>query len=273
MRLRVSRSGARPERVDARLWAGTGLPAVIAAVLLASGCQPQLVVGTWACPVPDAGQLMSIDVPWTTGFETGFCDYARAGGLCFADADASYQIVDTPVHGGGHAAAFSLTSDPSKAGTQARCYLQGALPPAALYGAWFYVPAPAKNTGNWNLVHFQGGTPSAWHTLWDVSVVTATDGSLSLYLYDNLTASVRMPDVTRPLPIGSWVHVELRLVRAKDATGEVALYQDGTLLLERTGLVTDDSDLGQWYVGDLTSSLTPPDSTLYVDDVTIRAAP
>ena len=53
----------------------------------------------------------------------------------------------------------------------------------------------------------------------------------------------------------------------------MALYQDGALLLEVTGIVTDDTDVAQWYVGNLAKALTPPDSTLYVDDVTIRAGP
>jgi hypothetical protein len=62
------------------------------------------------------------------------------------------------------------------------------------------------------------------------------------------------------------------LKRAADATGEVALYQDGELLIQATDLITDDSSWGQWYVGNLAQGLTPPDSTLYVDDVTLRAA-
>ena len=32
---------------------------------------------------------------------------------------------------------------------------------------------------------------------------------------------------------------------------------------------TDDSNFGQWYVGNYADGLEPADSTLYVDDVTI----
>lgn len=35
-----------------------------------------------------------VQVPWTTGFETGFCDYQRSGGICYSAPDASYEIVD-----------------------------------------------------------------------------------------------------------------------------------------------------------------------------------
>jgi len=58
---------------------------------------------------------------------------------------------------------------------------------------------------------------------------------------------------------------------AADATGAVALYQDGEELLEVTNLITDDSTWGQWYVGNLATGLRPADSKLYVDDVTIRS--
>jgi hypothetical protein len=43
------------------------------------------------------------------------------------------------------------------------------------------------------------------------------------------------------------------------------------LVQEATGIVTDAFDYHHWYVGNLASSLTPPDSTIYVDDVTIAA--
>jgi hypothetical protein len=179
--------------------------------------------------------------------------------------------VDAPVHGGRSAAAFSVSSDPSGNGVQARCFREGTLPREARYGAWFYIPVLAANTGNWNLIHFQGGDDL--HNLWDVSLGTADDGSLYVYLFDFLNGSIRTPNPAPEVPIGSWFQLEFRLRRAMDATGEVALYQDGALLMELTGLRTDDTDFGQWYVGNYADGLMPPDSTLYVDDVTIRAVP
>jgi hypothetical protein len=243
---------------------------------LSSACEPELVVGEW-CP-PGAGQEPGnrskvVEAPWSTGFELGFCDYREAGGFCYTgDTDASYSIVEAPVHGGRRAAAFTVSRDQQGDGRQTRCFREGALPREARYGAWYYVPAGADNTGNWNLMHFQGGDDL--HHLWDVSMVSADDGSLSLYPLSLLTPTpiqAPLPDV----PIGSWFHIEFRLLRAKDATGEIALYQDGALIYERTGIVTDDTDFGQWYVGNLSLShpVGLPPSTLYVDDVTIETVP
>lgn len=255
--------------------AGAGLLLAV----LPCACEPELVVGKWACPPPDADQAPAnpdkvLDAPWATGFENGFCDYTRAGGICYTSPDASYQIVDEPVHSGDHAAAFFVTSDPAKRGTQTRCFREGALPRDALYGAWFYVPSRAANNGNWNLVHFQGGTAGgALHGLWDVSLRSADDGKLFVYLFDFLRGAIRMPNAAPEVPIGAWFHLEFRLRRASDATGEVALYQDGALVFERKATATDDTDFGQWYVGNYADALTPSDSTLYVDDVTVRVAP
>ena len=215
-----------------------------------------------------------VEAPWSTGFEQGFCDYRLAGGFCYTgDTDASYSTVEAPVHGGRRAAAFTISRDPVGDGRQTRCVREGALPREARYGAWYYVPAGADNTGNWNLMHFQGGDDL--HHLWDVSMVSADDGSLSLYVISLLSPPPPMQTPPPDVPIGSWFHIEFRLLRAKDATGEIALYQDGALIDERTGIVTDDTDFGQWYVGNLSLSNPPglPPSTLYVDDVTIRTGP
>lgn len=246
---------------------------------LSSGCEPELIVGAWTCPGPapaaDGGTVgffdKVVDVEWTTGFETDFCDYMRAGGFCYSSPAASYGVVDTPVHGGRSAAKFSVIGDVDVDGGQARCFREGALPRDARYGAWFQVPSPATNTGNWNLMHFQGGAPNDFHGLWDVSLGSNDDGSLYLYLFDFLGPGARRPaDTTAlPVPIGTWFHVELRLQRAPDATGEAALYLDGALVLGFTDLPTDDSAYAQWYVGNLANDLSPADSTIYVDDVTI----
>jgi hypothetical protein len=215
-----------------------------------------------------------VDAPWSTGFEAGFCDYERAGGFCYADLDATYEAVEMPVHVGQRAAAFSVTSDSSLDGGQTRCFLEGSLPRDATYGAWFYLPVSATNTGNWNLMHFQGGTPLGLHGLWDVSLGSAEDGSLFLYALDFLNGPMYRPTGGAPsVPIGEWFHVEFRLRRAADETGAIALHQDGELLVELSGIRTDDTEFGQWYVGNLADALVPADSTVYVDDVSIVPMP
>lgn len=57
----------------------------------------------------------------------------------------------------------------------------------------------------------------------------------------------------------------------REPTGVFELYVDGVEALSLTDLVTDDSETGEWYVGNLATQLQPRPNTLYVDDVTISA--
>jgi hypothetical protein len=244
-------------------------------------CEPNLVVGKYDClgSTADGGAAENVDavdapvaMPWSTSFESGFCDYAAVDGYCYAAARASYQIVTTPVHSGSHAAAFSVVADTAFDGIQARCVRQGRLPSAAYYSAFFFIPSAPTAANNWNLMHFRGGDATAQHGLWDVSLAPQTDGSLRLFVFDFLHTMTR--NTTAPaVPVGSWFKLEVYLQRAADTTGELAVYQDGQLALSLTSLVTDDSSDGQWYVGNLAFSLTPAESTIYVDDVSIRETP
>jgi hypothetical protein len=249
---------------------------VLAALIGLPGCEPRLIVGKWICqeaetPIPD--KTAPIEAPWSTGFEDRFCGYAQAGGFCYTDMDgrASYEIVTSPVHSGHYSAAFSVVSD-DRASLQARCVRQGALPAAAYYGAWYFIPRSATtDSGLWNLIHFQGGDVSAQHGLWDITLVSAPNGDLQLVVYDFLNGVGRMPPSRHAVPIGSWFHLQFYLKRAADATGEIALYLDGQQLLEVKAVITDDSDFGQWYVGNYADGVLPSDSVLYVDDVTISS--
>jgi hypothetical protein len=246
-----------------------------------AGCDPTLVVGSSTCTpavrageegfVPGAGADQAV-TSWSTDFEYGFCDYSHALGFCYSDPDGSFEIVDTPARSGAHAAAFTIDTEGLDA--QSRCVREGLLPVSAAYGAWFYVPSAPTATDNWNLIHFQGVTGNApQHNLWDVSLQIGGDGLLHLFLRDFLGTAGPLPDIALEAPVGAWFHVEFELVRAADATGRVLLRQDGQELFSASSIVTDDSDWGQWYIGNLARSLTPPESTVYVDDITLRALP
>jgi hypothetical protein len=254
---------------------GRSLALAFAALSGGFACEPELSVGTWTCSKDGSAAVASsptdpIALPWSAGFEDRFCDYTEPAGFCYGDALATYRTVASPVHSGRHAAAFSVNSADADA-QQTRCVRQGTLPNAAYYGAWYFIPASATNTDLWNLLHFRGGDGGAYHGLWDVSLENGPGGSLELFVFDFLNGEILRPGTPTPVPIGSWFHVQLYLERARSATGRVALYQDGEVLFDRQNLVTDDSSYGQWYVGNLAHALTPPASTLYVDDVTIRA--
>jgi hypothetical protein len=254
--------------------------AVGAAILFcaANACEPTVIVGHRACSESAGDATVAPDpttpvtLPWSTGFEAGFCDYALPSGFCFATGSGSFSIVTSPVHSGQYAAAFSVRGD-ADAG-QARCVQQGVFPSTAYFGAWYYVPAPAVNSSNWNLLHFQGGADGGLpaQSLWDVSLVNQGDGgALSVILFDPMPHPAPALGAVPPIPIGQWFHLELYFKRASDATGELTLWQDDVKAADLSGLVTDNTDWGQFYVGNLANALVPPASTIYVDDVTIAA--
>ena len=252
----------------------------LALAALSLACEPKLVVGKWSCAGDDnaggEGNSAALDepitAPWSTGFENGFCDYLAAG-FCYAAERAAYETVTTPAHSGRFAAAFSVVADGALDGYQTRCVRQGELPAAAHYSAYFFIPVAPSAGNNWNLLHFRGGDGVVFHGLWDVTLAVESDGTLSVVVFDHLRQAT-LPTTGLPaVPVGAWFQLEVYLQRAADDTGAFAVYQDGALGLELLDLSTDDSSLGQWYVGNLAASLTPSDNTLYVDDVSIRPAP
>jgi hypothetical protein len=259
---------------------------VAVSVILLNACSSDILLANWVCKPsgsvdhPDSG---SSDAgtefsPWGTSFENGFCDYSSEGnGSCYTShGAATFGIVEAPVHVGHYAAAFTVVGDGSNtdSGTNSRCHRDGELPSEAYYGAWFYVPTLATNSGNWNLIHFQGRNTTTeketWRGEWDVSLVNNANGGLRLTVRDYVEGS-SIPEVndSPPIPIGTWFHLVVFLKVASDPTGEFAVYQDGTKIMKATNLITHSFVYGQWYVGNVATNLNPSRSTLYVDDVSV----
>ncbi|HWA73484.1 MAG TPA: hypothetical protein VG937_14160 [Polyangiaceae bacterium] len=237
-----------------------------------TACEPKLVVADWECPGTDAGASerpnIPVELPWATGFERGFCDYQRVSGFCYTAG--SFEITSSETHTGRAAASFSIQSD-DDALHQSRCVRQGIFPTEAYYSAWYFIPNRAINEANWNLFFYQSGDPNTSDMLdknWDVSIHDAANGDLSLFL--RAAGTTVGVGETPVIPIAAWFRIEVFFRRAADATGEVTLFQDGRQIASVSGVITDKWNWGQWYVGNLADGLTPSESTVYVDDVSIR---
>ena len=253
--------------------AGADLDASVDAVLDASA-DVDADSGADAGADADAG-LTPIPFPWSTSFENGSAnaDFTAPDSLCYILGGGFFQLVTSPAHTGTHSISFAVNTDTDSSDeSQARCFLSGILPASAYYGAWYYLPATAVNAGNWNLIHFQGSTgPSGTpENLWDISLVSSSDGQLHLTVHDffdatDYDAGAGIP----PIPIKTWFHLQVFLQRAADSTGRFTLYQDGQIALDLTGIKTDDTAWGQFFVGSLATALTPASYTLNVDDMTV----
>jgi hypothetical protein len=258
------------------------VPATLALAWLGLACEPTVIIGS--CPEASAvgsGEAGAtgvstdggaVTVPWSTGFEDGLCGYYSAQGYCYARHDASLKIVSSPVHSGKFAAAFTVNGDATTADrSQARCVRQGAMPKSAYYGAWYFIPELQISDGNWNLFHFLGGVSEAdSHALWDISLANDGDGGLKLSVFNFLTGTHPGTSGVPSIPINSWFHVGIQILRSAQPNGAITVYQNGAVALQLSDLITDDTDWGQWYVGNYARKLVPSLSTVYVDDVTIR---
>jgi hypothetical protein len=250
--------------------------------VLASGCEPPLVVGDLQCSPAEGGAPARtangafnegpLPAPWQTSFDDGFCGYKYRAGFCYSDPDSSYRLVTSPVHTAPFAAAFDMQPSDAGGARQTRCVREGVFPGEAYYGAWYYVPSELSAAHNWNLFHFQGGMAGQrLDGLWDVSMDDSS-GALSAYVLDLKTNHRYAPTASTAIPLDRWFQLEFYLKSASDTTGEVALYQDGDELVRVSGVVTNDTPFTQWYVGNFAGTIAPnsPTSSLYVDDVSVR---
>jgi len=279
---RVSLLGERRSGKRRRWFTWVGSMAMLATLPVVGACAPKVSAGVWQCSgdggTSDGGagpaDTDPVAMPWSTGFEEGFCDYTKVAGYCYGDDP--YVLVTEPHHlGGRFSAEFKVKGGGLE---QTRCVRQGVLPEAAYYGAWYFIPEPLTDPGTaWNLFHFAGGDSSGPRlpALWDVHLAKIPQTEdWELVVYDPVSPppdnTYRSADPKR-VPFGKWFHIELFLKRASDNTGEIALYQDGVQLFEHVNLRSDASKFSQWYVGDWAEDATPADSSLFVDDVSIRA--
>src|SRR5437773_3543233 len=73
-----------------------GWVSVLAVLPLLGACAPKVSAGEWQCPsdggASDDGTSKAplitdpVTVPWSTGFEDGFCDYTELAGYCYGDS-------------------------------------------------------------------------------------------------------------------------------------------------------------------------------------------
>jgi hypothetical protein len=144
--------------------------------------------------------------------------------------------------------------------------------PDAYYGAWFFIPATLQ-INSWLSLHHFGYHPTAGSTdtmpVWDFHVYPTASGSLAARLYES--SSTRSFEQTNPLVVApaTWVHFEIRFRKAADASGQITVWQDGTQILDVTGIVTAPTEWGQWDAGGGSNDTTPTPSTVYLDDATI----
>jgi hypothetical protein len=240
--------------------------AVACGVLGAGGCGRHVPLGD----VGDGGAA----ILWAATFEPGdLSEWTSDGqGGSYRDPTAPLPAVTmTQAHRGHYAGSTTFTTVPGFT-SLSYLYRDQPSPPVAYYSAWFYIPSSFAVKSYLSLSHFLCSFTNDDQNLvpiWDVNIYPRPDGSLVAHLLDYRTFSNTEQLVPIPVPVDAWVHFEVMMRKAADATGEVAVWQDDAPILDIQNVITTPTDRVQWDAGGSSDSLVPPTGVVYVDDAAI----
>ena len=95
---------------------------------------------------------------------------------------------------------------------------------------------------------------------------------MAAQLYNYVTTFDRQQLSPIAVPIGQWVHFEVFLKKASDATGQLTVWQDDVEILDAEGVVTAETDWIEWSVGGASNDVAPAPAFVYIDDATISVS-
>jgi hypothetical protein len=244
--------------------------AVAGALLAMGGCSREVHLGS----VGDG----AANLLWSATFEPGDLSEWRGDGQGGIDAQnilVSPSVTADVAHGGAYAGKSTVMP---AAGMDSLNYFYRIepSPDAAYYGVWIYI-APGFAVGSWlSVVHFRGShTAEGTNTFafWDINLYPQPDGSLTAQLYNYVTLYDRQQTNPIPVPIGRWVHFEVFLKKAFDATGQLKVWQDDVEILDAEGVITAvDTAWMEWCVGGASDNIFPAPGLVYIDDATISVS-
>jgi len=216
----------------------------------------------------------SANLLWSGTFEPGnlseWTSDGRGGTYVENTSTAPSPTMDR-AHGGQYAGISTVTP---MMGMPSASYLYRfqPSPTEAYYSAWYYIPASLTVRGWLSLSHFwcsRTGDGKNLFPMWDVNLYPRVDGSLVAHLYNFVTQTNVEQIAPIPVPIAAWVHLEVLLRKASDATGRIAVWQDGVPILDNPAVITAETPWLQWAVGAASDDVVPTPATVYVDDAAI----
>jgi Polysaccharide lyase len=243
--------------------------AVAGAAIGAAGCSREVHLGSIG---DGAANLL-----WSATFEPGDLSEWTGDGQGGTDAEniAIAPAVTTDVAHSGQYAGKSTVMPASGMDSINYFFRLQPSPGEAYYGAWVYV-APGFAVGSWlSVVHFRGsytGDGTNTFPTWDINLYPQPDGSLAAQLYNYVTQIDLQQSNPIPVPTARWVHFEVFLKKASDATGQFKVWQDDVEILDAEGVVTAQTDWMEWSVGGASNNVAPSPGLVYIDDATISVS-
>lgn len=243
--------------------------ALLSALLALVACDPNVVIGAIRADgnggAGAGGAATSGGGGATLLFEArhevDLSDWTSDGsdeGYLYCPADQAV-VTTARVHSGSGSVRISIDT---AGGATPICQMLRRTPSArAYYGAWFFVERDHQAFDWWTIFFFKTKTTSHW----DLGMYR--DGYTSFGLYDHAHNESTFASAMPRLPIARWFQIEAYLAYAPDMPTELEVWLDGTSMLRLT-LDEAPSDLF-WGLGNEAGGLSPSESTLYIDDVTI----
>jgi hypothetical protein len=242
---------------------GAALAAMLIVLPFVAGCGPRMDLGS--------------DVLWASLFEGGTFDEwtSIAGGSANAfPSPNTIAVSNAYAHHGRYAAL--LTIDAGSDGTQANTGLvrKGGLPAEAYYSAWYYLPRTITVGTFWILFKLRlrtdAGDANTEDEFYDLELVNADDGSLTLLLYDHRSgANVPLVFPAPVVPVSEWFQLEAFYRNAQDASGRLTIWLTGRQVVDVTGQPMAPTSWVEWDVVNVGENLMPSAAVVAIDDCAV----
>ena len=194
---------------------------------------------------------------------------ADAGGY-YADAGPP-RYSEAHAHSGSGAAEVTIDTSTNTAGTIARLYRRVERN-SAYYSAWFYLLEDHTPSQWWSIFLFRAVKDRSQSIdLWDVDLIREDD-RLTLSIYDHRRSDVIDVPSKPTIPIAEWFQLEAYLEFGPGRPSRIDYWLDGQPILSLPDL--SEVPVGEpvyWVIGNGGSLLSPPVSTVYVDDALVSA--
>ncbi|MDF3065066.1 MAG: hypothetical protein K0R38_667 [Polyangiaceae bacterium] len=228
--------------------------------------------GAGAGGEPDDGILWSADheagslVEWDEGPD------ADAGGY-YADGESPAYVSEPAHSGNGSAQATIDTAADTGAGQIARLYRRIETR-EGYYSAWFNLAEDHIPSAWWSIFLFRAVKDrNASQDLWSVNLTRTDADELTLSLYDHVSGKTTAAPSPPPIvPIEEWFQLQAYLEQSYDEPSHLIVWLNGARVFELTNAASPpEAQPVYWVIGNGGAKLTPPISTVYVDDAVISS--
>lgn len=250
-----------------------------AALAAGVGCDSHVPLGMFSAAAPN--------ILWSATFEPGDPSewlQGGEGGLSKENAASSPTVTTELAHNGRYAGKSTMGPTAGSLGMPSSNYFYRTQPSPteAYYGAWYYIPSTVTVRSWLSLIHFRCSTSGDGMNVipvWDLNIWPVRDGSLpagtlpigalTTHFYNFLTLVNADPVALPAVPVDQWVHFEVLVRKATDATGQLTVWQDDVMIIDLQNVPTFSTSWVEWDIGGASNDLAPSTASIYVDDATI----